>query len=196
MLINAPKTIHSEVSKFAEEVGTGTSPSFVLLKPEKVYIVSDCFGNVKKHVAKFGGAIRHGWAIWEIPKIFLEAEFHAIWESPLGELIDVTPRDDGEVRVLFLPDPTKVYEGRSINNIRKPLKDTALTRSLVHMGNLNAAFHEQYQQNGLVTTSQEAMDDLQHALYEMSVRSFQEARPNELCPCLSGKKFKHCHGKR
>lgn len=38
---------------------------------------------------------------------FVEAEFHAVMKRR-GALHDITPRNDGEKIVLFVPDPTRV----------------------------------------------------------------------------------------
>jgi hypothetical protein len=68
-----------------------------------------------------GGKQYNGWAIWEWPKVFIEAEFHCVWESPEGKLIDLTPDDLQLDKILFLPQPKKQYRGCQVNNIRKPL---------------------------------------------------------------------------
>jgi hypothetical protein len=68
-----------------------------------------------------GGKQYNGWAIWEWPKVFIEAEFHCVWESPGGELIDLTPDGFQPDKILFLPQPQKQYRGRRVDNIRKPL---------------------------------------------------------------------------
>ena len=62
-----------------------------------------------------------GWAIWEWPGVFIEAEFHAVWASPEGQLVDFAPRSLRSSHVVFLPDPSRKYEGRQVDNIRKPL---------------------------------------------------------------------------
>ncbi len=45
-----------------------------------------------------------GWTIWEWPKVYVEAEHHAVWRDTNGYLVDVTPKHDKEERILFLPD--------------------------------------------------------------------------------------------
>jgi hypothetical protein len=62
-----------------------------------------------------------GWCIWEWPGILLNAEFHACWLSPEGEIIDITPKPDGEKTVLFLPDPALKFEGERILGRIEPL---------------------------------------------------------------------------
>ena len=78
-----------------------------------------------------GGTMITGWAIWEWPGLSVEAEFHAIWANSTGDLIDLTPNPLVPKQIVFLPDPRTRYEGRQIDNVRKPLvKDNDLIRFL------------------------------------------------------------------
>ncbi len=73
----------------------------------------------------------NGWAIWEVPGVFIEAEFHAVWRNGAGELIDLTPRAIATERITFLPDPNRKYLGRQVDNVRKALvNDIDVTRYL------------------------------------------------------------------
>ena len=38
-----------------------------------------------------------------------------------GKLVDITPKDDGEKKILFQPDSTRRYERRVVNAVRRPL---------------------------------------------------------------------------
>ena len=51
----------------------------------------DCFVNVEQAIAKNGGRAVYGWAIWQVPGVYIEAEFHCVWENDAGEMLDVTP---------------------------------------------------------------------------------------------------------
>lgn len=63
------------------------------------------------------GSVCSGWTLWQHkPTRFVEAQFHTVWRNDEGRLIDVTPRQDGEKKVLFIPDPKRCirltdYEG-------------------------------------------------------------------------------------
>ena len=76
---------------------------------------------------KEGGSVCYGWRIWELPAVFVEGEFHAVWRSPQEDLFDVTPLPPSMQidRILFVPDPARVYEGRQVNNVRRALTDNA-----------------------------------------------------------------------
>lgn len=67
------------------------------------YAAGVCHANVDHAVRTNGGIRVPGWIVWEQPE-FIEAEFHSVWQRHVfGELLDVTPRADGELVVTFLP---------------------------------------------------------------------------------------------
>ena len=79
------------------------------------YPPMQCHVNVAHMVKKRGGEAVFGWVIWAYKqgKHYVEGEFHCVWRDPAtGDLVDVTPRSDGEPRVLFLPDPARGLERR------------------------------------------------------------------------------------
>lgn len=107
--------------RFCRSVVPDTSPVFVAVRTEKTAEQNECFENVRLHVEAQGGEAVHGWAIWEWPKVYFEAEFHCVWKSPSGDLIDITPNVPPYPWILFLPDPRRVYKDRLIDNQRKAL---------------------------------------------------------------------------
>lgn len=92
---------------------------------------NECFSILPQHVSSFGGEQVIGWAIWERPGVFIEAEFHAVWRNPGGEYIDIATRSCRLDAITFLPDPNRKYSGRQVDNLRKPLiKDRDVIRFL------------------------------------------------------------------
>lgn len=83
--------------------------------------VNECFAIVPEHIAVTGGEEYIGWAIWEWPKVLIEAEFHCIYRDNDGKLIDISPKEMEFDHILFLPHPEKKYRGKQVNNIRKAL---------------------------------------------------------------------------
>ena len=77
----------------------GFSPDAKSRKPK------GCWDNVQAAVERRGGSPTTGWLIWEMPDVLLNAERYACWLSPEGQTIDVTPKPDGEPRIVFLSDP-------------------------------------------------------------------------------------------
>ncbi len=95
--------------------------------------INECFPNLERKIKRDGGGIQYGWAIWYLPSILMEAEFHAVWVSPKGELIDVSPRQIQFKEILFLPDSSTVYLGRQIDNIRIPLNKNPRVKEYIKL---------------------------------------------------------------
>jgi hypothetical protein len=116
-----PSKVMKPLARFCATIVPNRSPEFVAVKVQPTAVQEECFENVRLHVARHGGQAQHGWAIWEWPKVYWEAEFHCVWRSAHGELIDITPNNPAYPWILFLPDPVRVYRDRLVENIRKPL---------------------------------------------------------------------------
>lgn len=71
----------------------GAAVEFVNREPANDAIFRNCYWNVQREVYRSGGDIVFGWFIVEIPGIFFICWHHAIWRSPQGNLIDITPSD-------------------------------------------------------------------------------------------------------
>jgi hypothetical protein len=82
--------------------------------------VGRCWENVGTAVRRDGGQRIYGWTVWARPHLYLTAEFHAIWQNANGELVDPTPKIDGEGRVLFCAAAPEKYPGTSFNFLQRP----------------------------------------------------------------------------
>lgn len=107
----SPRKINDALRALVEYLGLAPATA-VLLKYSRptafTPAMSMCHFNVWVQTIHNGGNVQPGWLLWEDPRIgFCEAEFHAVWVSPEGRLVDVTPRRDQEKRVMFVPDPTR-----------------------------------------------------------------------------------------
>jgi len=114
-----PSDLH--VVKFCRFVARHQKPVHVVREPMFGEAESDCFAIVEEQVARLGGQRVIGWAIWELPGVFIEAEFHAVWRSPAGHLLDLTPHALSPRGCTFLADRNRSYDGRQVDNIRQPL---------------------------------------------------------------------------
>lgn len=129
MLAALPDSPHTQ--QFCEGVVADGGPIVVRCRPVPRRPTNECFRIVDEYVEENGGERIIGWAIWERPGIFIEAELHAVWRSADGELIDITPRIFPFDSITFLPAPSKKYAGLQVDNIRHPLiKDNDVTRYL------------------------------------------------------------------
>ena len=119
--ITLPTAITDEVTAFCNEITATYTPLYVDVEPAPSATINECFVNVEAYADANGGSICYGWNIMEWPGILLEAMFHAVWRSPEGDLLDVTPHAEGERRILFVRDDTRTYDGS-----RTPSRQRAL----------------------------------------------------------------------
>ncbi len=118
-----PKLIKPYIVSFSRQVigAVDAMPFYIPCTPLHNFPHNECFSLVESYVALHGGNMVLGWAIWEYPKAFIEAEFHAVWCAPDGSYLDISPRNHVVPRVLFIPDVRRKYNGTQVDNIRKPL---------------------------------------------------------------------------
>ena len=133
LFVRTPSGASPAIRSFAKQISPQHEARFVRLKPEPDTKPIECYFNVKSKIERDGGELVFGWAIWEWPRVFIEAEHHAVW-SDGSQLIDVTPNDPGIERVLFLPDPEKTFDEVLFNrriNIRVRARSRARSARLV-----------------------------------------------------------------
>mgnify|MGYP000967549545 CR=1 FL=1 len=169
--------------------------------------LSNCFVNVQNTVDSQGGFIVYGWAIFELPKLLLEAQFHAIWRTPEGELVDVTKTDDKAQTTLFLADSTMSYQGKIIPSRQFALSDDCNVARLMSASQTAWEYQAKYQVDwggDKVGFTKKVHWDEYRRLDERRrsalIRLFDalagaaKVSRNQPCSCGSGKKFKKCHG--
>jgi hypothetical protein len=193
---NAAKPNSPAVHALIERIVPGASAVSVPTIPRQDAIDTECFANVSSQVTDAGGLAVFGWSLYEWPGVLAEGEFHAIWRSPLGGLVDVSPQRGNDDNILFLPDPNRLFEGRQIDNIRIPLRPGSEVREFIAVseaifGVLNAG--ERADAFGLISIP---TDEIRHLLLRkaelQSILARQTPSRNSPCPCGSGKKFKRC----
>jgi hypothetical protein len=123
----------------------------------------------------------------------IEGEFHAVWSSPQGRLLDVTPKPDGETRILFLPDNKRVYRNEPVDNIRLALSDDPFIKALITKGEEMAKLRKKYNVGGTAAIPAEEFDRILANDANLNTPISAVGR-NDPCPCGSGRKYKKCHG--
>lgn len=123
----APDPAKEYVKSFCKGI-SNMPPVSIPSRPVLDVPFNECFGVVEEHVSVNGGRGVIGWGIWEWPGVFIEAEFHMVWEAPDNTMIDLAPKPKAFEFVTFLPDPKKQYRGRQVDNIRKPLVQSLTVR--------------------------------------------------------------------
>ena len=130
-----PSEISAFVMDFCNSVSPRQNPQYVTVASEPYCRENFCFQNVEQKVRNDGGNIVYGWQIWLMPEILIEAEFHAVWKSPHGELIDITPKTPATDKILFIPDESKEYDGRRTNNIRQNISKSKVVDMFIRISN-------------------------------------------------------------
>jgi hypothetical protein len=104
-MITTPKKISKRVKKFISTIGDIGEPEYLTFTcSSERYLSKHCLSNCEAESHFSGCPIVYGWIVWEDKQLrFIEAEFHAVMKRN-NKHVDITPRVDGEVRVLFVPD--------------------------------------------------------------------------------------------
>jgi hypothetical protein len=202
-MLCSPKVIHQHVIAICRKIGCPTEAVWVDVVPEHDADFNECFFNVSNTIKRKGGSIQHGWCIWENPGLFIEGEFHGVWKTPTGELIDVTPKKDGEAKILFLPDPIRVFDEDTYNrldNIRLAVSPHPSVQAFLD----SAAELQKYKEECSDPLNPKLMriDTYKLKCYETNMAKAEMAMMhlpigrNDPCRCGSGVKFKKCCGKQ
>jgi hypothetical protein len=178
------------------------APFYVDVAPLRDAPANECFPLVEAHVGKHGGTRVLGWALWEMPGLFVEAEFHAVWRSPSGDYLDLAPKARPSARVLFLPSVDAVYEGRQVNNVRRAVSDDPEVEryfqgfdelfEFMNRGE-RADLHGEVQLEDAAAVEYEQIQFRALAAHQVIAHRFPFHGPYLPCWCGSGKKMKWCH---
>jgi hypothetical protein len=139
-----------------------------------------------------------GWTIWEWPSTMIEAEFHAVWRSPAGELIDVSPKGQGESVILFVEQPDATYDfsrpGKQRDNARRPLSSSADVRRFIELG-------EEFYRMTASEVREVRINKERFQRFAVEYEAVLERLRNrrvgkrEPCPCGSGGQYGRCCGR-
>jgi hypothetical protein len=196
MYTRTPENISKPIKKLAKQLVALPSLAYVNVMPETFSILNECYENVKIKISKDGGNIQYGWQIWEWPGVYIEAEFHAVWVSTTNLLIDITPKDYSVDRILFLPDPIRIYKNNSIDNERRPLRNDRLIRDFLQTAKEINRLKIEGETPGnpnetTVDQSEYAPWAIRHdELMKMIANNCTEKSP---CFCGSNKHYNNCH---
>jgi hypothetical protein len=193
-----PEKIDHRIASLIEEIGVSEEPLYIDVTPEPYAEVKECFSAVNRKVGKDGGSRQLGWQIWQIPDIMIEAEFHAVWKSPKGKLVDITPKSKPINRILFVPDCNSKYDGSQRNNIRLNLSGNRLvddfirTSDAIHrlMNKGQRAYMREIDLSDDEALTYQSLLDIKKMILQMAVAG---KSINALCICGSGKKYRFCH---
>ena len=116
----------AEIRRVGGGILSDARPFYVPVIPDPSSKVNECFVNVQEKIAKDGGESIVGWTLRK-ETMLMSAEFHSIWKSPAGKLLDITPKKGAPTsRILFVSAPEKVHEGKLVNNINLNISENPL----------------------------------------------------------------------
>tara|TARA_R110002073_G_scaffold299268_1_gene466182 strand:+ start:1139 stop:1684 length:546 start_codon:yes stop_codon:yes gene_type:complete len=121
-MMTTPKSISDTVLELCESLGL-EEPQYVNVRSRSDATDNECFEASRKHKREFGGKVVTGWQFWEWPGLLLEAENHGVWLSDDGHYLDVSTKPDGETRILFAADPSRVGDDTKTDNVRRAIFD-------------------------------------------------------------------------
>lgn len=198
--VRRPEANSHQIVELAKELSPGNSPILVPVEPMPKVKPDDCFYNVSAHVEANGGEMLYGWAIWIFPRVFIEAEHHAVWKSG-DKLIDITPKKDDETQIVFIPDPEREYdfeENQRLDNVRRALSSSRATADLLRAYSDRSEFLERNSVGLEVRVDPQAYQNIQmrvmHCFQRVILEIALKIGRNDECLCISGKKFKRCCG--
>lgn len=190
-----PETVTDEIRRAAQSLVPDGEIISVRVSAERALRKSNCFPNVQDVVSREGGACVTGWVIWQWANILIDFEAHAVWKTPSSELIDIT-RHEGEMNILFLPDPSIRYEGHSIPSRRFALTPSTLVAEMIELRSIMDDYMSRFPADTQVRIDPASeIGSVWLRLQMISEQLKAEVSRNDLCPCQSGLKFKKCCGR-
>ncbi|RUV04201.1 MULTISPECIES: SEC-C domain-containing protein [unclassified Mesorhizobium] len=206
MLTQTANPKSPQVAKFCRGISVERPPVLLRISPDDDSAPLDCFTNARRKVARSGGRIVLGWAIWEWPGLYIEAEHHAVYDPPQGRAwIDLTPPQVPQIVTrLFLPDSTAAYdfenEGVRRDNHRQALTKDPLVQRFFESARRHSEIMNSIPGVGEVQVTPaiaRQLQSVQHENAQITMALAMKYTPrNARCFCGSGEKFKRCHGSR
>lgn len=193
---NTPQTISKQVNRLISKLNLKAPPVYVKVQPEPGAIVNECFPNVERKVLSNGGKMLCGWQIWEWPNVMIEAEFHAIWQSPEGGWVDITPKQDEEKKILFAHTPKRPYDGKRVDNVRLALRDDTIIHHFIQVSELinKTIQDDQKYEYGFIAVPKVIKPLMEAKEFLLSALK-AGYRDHDMCCCNSSIKYKRCCGK-
>lgn len=194
-----PTEIGKHVRRLCARIGVTSDPVRLPVCRDAKAVPNECFANVARKIAAEGGSIQYGWLIWEWPHVFIEAEFHAVWRNPMGELAEVSNPGNGEPEILFVPDTQRTFSGRQVDNVRLAIRsDPTVHDYLASAAEFFAVLNRGNRADQFGGVSVPTAEIAKIAVRMKVAREMIERnlRASDPCACGSGRRYKRCHGVR
>jgi len=190
----------NEMNKLLKKIGNKNTPQYVPIEVESYSTNNNCFYNVIDKITIDKGKIIYGWKIHQT-RLLLEAERHAVWKSPNGELIDITPDVECQNKTLFLEEDNGwTYEGQYSDNIRINITDNPCVDDFIL---LCETITKLWQTGKRKSKSEiEILEPVANLIYllekdkiDRELFILSKNNKESVCYCGSLLKYKDCHGK-
>ncbi len=162
--------------------------SYIPREPKDDCEEGDCFKNVKKYVAGYGGTALVGWGITSRRNLYLDCEAHAVWQNPDKQIIDITPNSEDCSQTLF--SYQKDMEAKRTPSRFIPYTQSPLVKEYIELRNEFERIR-----CTAVGDTMEIPKQLMDRIIEIDQVFLQKVGRNDACPCGSGFKFKKCCGR-
>ncbi|MEY3498429.1 MAG: hypothetical protein RL308_98 [Bacteroidota bacterium] len=187
------------MDRLLKKINSQNNPILVPVKVEEYSKPDNCFFNVKEKVSKDKGEIIYGWKLYQT-QLLLEAERHAVWKSPLGELIDISPDSANSNSIVFIQEDNGwIYNGYYSDNVRVNITNNPLVDDFIL---LSETVTKLYQTGKRESEYGVSLLEPVHKLiifFEQDKVLRQQFilsgnSTNDVCYCGSTLKYKDCHG--
>ena len=218
-----PNAEASSVTKLKNALGTQRKAVRLRVVTESGDRDRNCYVNVRDRIARYGGRMQLGWAVWQHSQLFIEAEPHAVLDPGNGQpWIDCTPHilpdKTAAEEILFIPNDDATYDFETTDlpdNVRVPLIDDPRLLKVLKLYSEKTALMNSVPGIDVVLPQDVAGKvlniEIEAAMLLAELmgtpiprqgvrnlapvgRSKEKVGRNDPCPCGSGKKFKKCHG--
>jgi hypothetical protein len=197
-IVVVPKATDRRVQQLLTKIGSPHQPVLVPVRAMGAAL-NDCFPIVQNKIKSEGGKMICGWQFWR-GRLITEAEFHAVWESPGGQLIDLSPKAVPVPEILFVQDDKMKYEGHQVDNLRvgntaNPLLEDFIQISEARFAILNRG--DRAYQHGKMELPEEERQLLHYLMTsgaQLYLFILNGCDPGSPCYCNQGKPYYLCHG--
>lgn len=185
------------LKKILKMIDGAYEPEIVDIIPENYAKNTFCHQNVLEKIKIDGGKIHFGWAIYK-SNTMIEAEKHAVWESPNEDLIDITPNEANLKQIMFVPD-NRVENVVELSH-RINLSDSKAIDTLIDLfsirHNLKTEFGEYNPLNQEITIPIDVINlinKINNQIIHYQKFIYFDINRLQKCYCGSGKSYNNCH---
>lgn len=192
-----PEAISRPILKLCKEVAGSTDARFIPVRSEAGSEPTDAAEAVMQKVERDGGSLQAGWAVWQWADALIEAESHAVWRSPEGELVDIVARPGNEQTILFVEDARQGHADAAVDRERRALRRDPLVEDFITLGRKQFLLLHNGPSRDVAGSVDAPTLMRKLAVAQLIVKNMLERGQggDDPCLCNSGKRYKNCHGK-